>query len=557
MCTWTSILGRIRRRARQPARRPRARLAFEALEHRAVPAAYYVSPLGNDAASGASPAEAWQTIWRANLHDFEPGDWLLFQGGGHFSGPLLFDANDGGTPAHPVTITSYGTGSATLHSGAGVGLLLHNAGGFNISNLVLVGAGPYANSAPGIFAYNQLDGDVVLEHLRIDNVDVSGYGASGIFIQGDHGQSGYRDVRVTWSRLHNNLGSGLATLGSWYTEPDNYAQVIHDLYVGHVEVYDTPGIGPPSTGINLGGVAGGLVERSVMHHNGAAGGVMSGVWVNHSSNVTLQFNIATLNRGSVGGAQGNGFTFERGVTNSVMQYNYTRKNDGAGYALWAGSLDEPAGVSSDLVVRFNISENDARTPNHGSIAVYGGVVSNTEIYNNTVYLKRRRDWGNAALVVTSWAGVGLHIRNNLFQTADGAAVVNVWEAHWGTDLRFEGNNYYSSGAGFRIWWEGATYRSLVAWRQETGQELVNGWATGHSLNPRLLNAGRSGLLLNADLLAGLFAYQLKSTSPLRHAGLDLAGNFGINPGPRDFFGNGIPQETYFTLPIGAATRPGT
>ena len=78
---------------------------------------YYVSPAGNDSNSGTSPAEAWQTIGKVNSVTFGAGDSVFFGGGQSFSGSLYFDASDSGTPANPVTVSSYGGGRATISSG--------------------------------------------------------------------------------------------------------------------------------------------------------------------------------------------------------------------------------------------------------------------------------------------------------------------------------------------------------------------------------------------------------------------------------------------------------
>ena len=52
------------------------------------------------------------------------------------------------------------------------------------------------------------------------------------------------------------------------------------------------------------------------------------------------------------------------MTNSVMQYNYSHDNDGAGYGLYQGSTSAPW---SNNVVRYNISQNDGRKNGYGAI----------------------------------------------------------------------------------------------------------------------------------------------------------------------------------------------
>src|SRR5688500_3369375 len=72
---------RLRDRRRAP-----ADFSLHPLEPRQLLAgAFYVSPSGNDANDGRSPATAWRTIDRANGRNWNPGDALLFEGGQTFN----------------------------------------------------------------------------------------------------------------------------------------------------------------------------------------------------------------------------------------------------------------------------------------------------------------------------------------------------------------------------------------------------------------------------------------------------------------------------------------
>lgn len=77
---------------------------------------YYVSPTGNDASNGTSPATAWQTIDRANQCSLQPGDQLLFQRGGHFRGQIIW--GNSGSSSSPVTYGAYGNGDDPIIDGA-------------------------------------------------------------------------------------------------------------------------------------------------------------------------------------------------------------------------------------------------------------------------------------------------------------------------------------------------------------------------------------------------------------------------------------------------------
>jgi hypothetical protein len=133
------------------------------------------------------------------------------------------------------------------------------------------------------------------------------------------------------------------------------------------------------------------------------------------------------------------------------------------------------------------------------------------------------------------------VRNNIFITTGGVPVV--LNDGGGTDLLFQGNDYWSSGAAFQIQWAGTTYASVDDWRANTGQETLNGGAVGFQFDPRLKNPGMGHSIWNPDRLAGLSAYQLRGTSPLRHSGLDLS-QFGVAWDPYGFAAD-VFVETYF------------
>jgi hypothetical protein len=67
---------------------------------------YYVSPGGNDGASGTSPDQALRSLGRVEGLNLQPGDKVLLQRGASFSGKLAVWR--GGTAAKRITIGAYG-----------------------------------------------------------------------------------------------------------------------------------------------------------------------------------------------------------------------------------------------------------------------------------------------------------------------------------------------------------------------------------------------------------------------------------------------------------------
>ncbi len=328
---------------------------------------YYISPTGNDENAGTSPTSAWKSLSKINSLDLNPGDQVLLQRGYGYSGNLSFTQEDAGTPTAPITISSYGTGgTATINAGTGNAMFIYDVAGYNISNLKIVGSGISTNTGEGIVAYNDLANNVKLDGITIKNVDVSGFRGYGIAIGGWNQQSGFRNVKVTDVLTHDNGEGGLIT----------YAQIpnVHEnVYIGHVKAYNNLGVAgdpnPTGNGIVLGGVNGGTIERSVAYNNGSLCDAPEGpvgIWAYDSKGITIQYN-ESYNNHTGGKADGGGFDLDRNVSNSIMQYNYSHDNDGAGYLLCHIVNNQNF---TNNIVRYNISQNDGKKNSYGGIRVF-------------------------------------------------------------------------------------------------------------------------------------------------------------------------------------------
>jgi len=485
-----------------------------------------------------------------NSVNFEPGDRILLAGGMTFTGTLNLGSQDTGTDAQgnliaPILITSYGTGRATIAAGDGCAINAYNIGGIEISNLTLVGSGIAADGTTtstksGISFYCDAPANLKFRHLRIDNVEVSGFGSRGISIGGYNASAGFDDVRITNAHVHDNLHAGIETYGY-----PGVANALTNVTVANCDVHHQPGkpasSGNTGSGIVLAGVTGGVVEHCLSHNNGANNTTSEGpvgIWAYHSSNIVLQHNEAHSNRTQ--GGDGGGFDLDIGTTNSVMQYNYSHDNDGAGFLVY-GTADTNA--STGHVVRYNVSQNDGRDSSSG--AASGINLSNNvrdlTVYGNTVLLSAPS--GSTSIPAIKCAATGqqpdrIVVANNNFVTSGGTRLVSLYTT--GT-VTFAGNNYWPSGSSFLIQDGGQNYSSLAAWRTGKGREKLNGQNTGFNVNPQFQATPSSGGSNSATAPAGLVAFKLQRTSPLVDVGLDLKTKFGINAGPNDFFGARITQ----------------
>ncbi|MEO8139377.1 MAG: right-handed parallel beta-helix repeat-containing protein [Gemmatimonadota bacterium] len=507
--------------------------------------AYYVSPTGNNNNPGTSAAKPWKTIAKVNGRTFAAGDRILFKGGAVFQGNLSFTAADKGSAISPILVASYGTGRATLSGGAGTALSLYNTAGFTIRNLRMLGSGRTANSGSGsgISIYADLAGGVKLPYLRIDSVESSGFGQYGIVIGSWNGSTGFVDVRVTNSSTHDNALAGVSM----------YAQLpyIHqNVYFGNLLAYNNTGVAGRVTnsgsGIIMGGVSGGVIERSVAHDNGrlcdASEGPV-GIWAYDSDSIIIQHNESYNNRTN-GPADGGGFDLDQNVRNSTLQYNYSHGNDGAGFLLAHAPNNSNHSANT---VRYNVSENDGRRNSAGAVVIWGRTIG-AEIYNNSIYLAPSGAGVpvgikvfNATIVTQDVQHV--HIRDNAVYAAGGLKVLSVSadQLNGAVDLRFEGNDYFGGSSAPVVTWGTSTFSGLATWRKASGQEMLGGLTVGSQVDPGFTSPGGGGTLGNAYLLANLTAYRLKATSALRDKAVDLPATFGINVGPSDFYGGVLPS----------------
>ncbi len=506
---------------------------------------FYISPSGNDKNDGRTPGTAWQTLLRVDTGTFQPGDHILLQGGQTFNGIIYLAGNSQGTAANPIMITSYGTGNATINPGTSVGLLAYDMAGIEVSNLKFAGAA--GNTKDGVQFYSNLPGNTTLNHIRISNVEISGFGSAGISIFGVNGTSGYNDIRITNVSSHDNLYAGMWVGGHLAPTFAGYSN--SDLYIGNCQFYNNTGttdfVTDSGFGIYLDSVNGAVIENNVVYNNGqntiSLGGPM-GIIAMESNNIVVQKN--EVHHIHTSGSDGGGIDFDGGVTNSVIQYNYIHDNDGSGINL---GQNTPVRIQfSNNTVRYNISQNDGRKSISWAGIIMAGPTRNSQIYNNTIYATVNALGIYAALGI-SGSTTNIDIRNNVFMTAGGTGgMQQISIAAGQVNMVLQGNAYWGSGLPLNLTLNNKTSTTLAAFRQASGQETLNGAPTGVGTDPQLTAPGTGPILNNPSLLFTLSAYTPLPGSPLINQGVNLSA-LGINPGTTDFLGTLLPPGGPFFI----------
>ena len=407
---------------------------------------YYISPFGDDLNAGISTKQPWRSIDRVNATQLQPGDSVWFHANQILKGNLTLSEANVHTVSKPITFGSYGDGNATIDAGTGVGLFVKNCGGVQIINLNFVGAGIEQNISSGIWFVNTLPEHKKLKHIHIDRVDVSGFKHAGICLTTqpiDGGWCGFSDVKIMNVNVHDNGDAGISCIGTWNPEEEGYSHT--DIYVGKCRAYRNfgiPGKGSHSgNGIVLAQVDGATIEHCEAYQNGKLNdceiGGPFGIWTWDSNRVVIQFNESHHNR-TGSSKDGGGFDLDGGVRNSIVQYNYSHDNDGAGYLL---AQFDGARAFHNNVIRYNVSENDGQKNSYGGIHLWStganGGVRNTTIYRNTILTSKSA--GNPAAVDCMSEGIyNICFYNNTFKT-DGEAVLIRGKAN--PEVIFEGNTF--------------------------------------------------------------------------------------------------------------------
>jgi hypothetical protein len=487
---------------------------------------YYLSPRGDDGNPGTLE-QPWRSLARVNATSLEPGDRILLEGGRTFAGPLELGPDDRASPTHNIVITSYGPGWAVIEGGAGRAVSVDGCNHVLVHRLRLQGAGRQTgNNAHGLYLARSAGS-------TIDQVEVSGFRHAGIYVTAS------RDIRITRVHAHDNGFAGIHSGG----------ERSQNIYVAYALAENNPG--DPSVrnnhsgnGIVLGHVDGAVIERSEARYNGWdmpwTGNGPVGIWVHDADRAIIQYCVSHHNRSTA--ADGGGFDFDGGVTNSVLQYNYSHNNFGSGILI---CQYEGAPRFAGNVVRYNISQDDGLFDHNAGIFVWvgGAGMESTLVHNNTVWNTK----GSAVAYGVSKKYRGhlprIDFYNNVLVSL-GPQIFNRTQGS-GTLGDFRGNLYWSLGErGFHA----GSATAFETWASATGQEQLDGRLVGLFLDPLLRRTGPA-LLSDPGKLHALVDFRLLPGSPAIGAGLDLRARFGIDPGPADFFGNPLPREG--PLSIGA------
>ncbi len=461
----------------------------------AAPAAvtFYVdSEQGNDAGSGTSPAQAWQTLARVNREPFAAGSHILLKAGGAYAGSLRPQGS--GLPGRPNVVDRYGEGNKPCIRTAGgpenpeqIGVLLDNQQHWEIRNLDI--SGGYRGVVLRLKDFG------VARHLYLTGLDIhdvhggSTGDDSGILCSNSGPSTAFADLLIEGCTIEHVDRNGIL-ITDWPGPPSDAHRNTAVVIRGN-RLRDIGG-----DGIFILACSGALIERNVLRYAHQRVGrnpgerACAGIWPQRSEDTLIQFN--EVSHTAVGGLtvwDSEAFDDDGSCTGTIFQYNYSHDNAG-GFLLNCGG--------KGTIVRYNLSQDDATA----TFTFESDTATDSLIYNNTIYTRP----GLTVQLVRSTFGKpnNLLFRNNLFYIA--------------------GEAQYALGAITNIVFDHNAFFGNHRNRPPDAQAL--------SVDPQLASpgSGKDGM----DTLTG---YHLQPTSPCRGAGVVIPGNGG-----RDFWGQPLSDQ---------------
>ena len=487
---------------------------------------YFVSPDGNDCASGLSIKDAWKTIERVNQAVFQPGDKLLFKAGGVWNGQLRPQGS--GAPGKPIIMSGYGGKERpiiNLGKAEAAGIRLTNQSWWIIDGMeVTSGAQPELGiGRQGIVAIARGES---IEHIVVRNCyihDIWGqlggngeyvnYNSAAILVtvQNERGapQSNVtiNDVLVEHNRIERVDKCGIVVRGCR-----------NNMNVRHNYMENLGGDGIFCSGLNNIIMYRGMIEYNEVRRSCLRSGYLdlvggetfwphtAAIWIQNAEESVMQFNEVYDTGRQPGNGDGFAYDFDYNCVRCTLQYNYSKNN--AGFLLLMEGIFEN-------VTRYNISENDQT-----HLIQMRDVRNRNIIYNNIFYI----DYGTVELEFYGWSDKiirGATLINNIFYASGQSHFVTAYTTGGALDRTYDEETKVPTGSP-----DGFFYNNLY----------FGPWKNGIPDDPKKIVADPLFVApgTGGNGLSTLCGYMLREGSPAINVGIFIPNNGG-----RDFFGNPV------------------
>ncbi len=438
----------------------------------------YVSASGNDAATGASPAEAVKTLSRAvSLVRDGQNDFILLKRGDTFRDQTLGRFLSGQDAKHPMVIASYGDSTVLPRVEASTFFIDHN--GRERSFVSIVGLhfvstgrdpeGPgYQTTNDGVFRYVGGGRNLLIEgcHLK--------YG--GLVVQSLDDVTYYQDVEIRRNVVERAYHADTCTPG----DPNgSHTYRPSGMYASHVARLTIEGNLFDHNGWNLEEVA--TACATIYNHNlylnghdmvirdnvlsrassiqikllSDTTGDMSGLTIENNHFVEGEIGV------SIGGNSNEPYRFTSSTIRRNVLSDIGRSRPTTRSLAWGIEVQDNDG----LLVEDNafLNQRQRGVDNSYALAIAATPQRDVTVQGNLFYRIQ-----NHSLQVSAVAGhQGMVVSGNTFADPDqGSCLVD----HSGpfTGYTYQGNRYFSSAAP-SSWFCRSGAGSLAAWKTESGE----------------------------------------------------------------------------------------
>jgi hypothetical protein len=515
---------------------------------------YYVSPAGSDSNAGTSTGLPWKTIAKVNATSLNPGDSVLFQGGQTWTGTRLY-LTSLGTALSPITIGTYGAGTATITMTGADACLVYDAGGYNFTAGLAFQADTSYN---GLEFY--CDGASQLPAISVVGVTATG-SKWGVIVGAANAGGGYNGINVSGCNLSGNVYAGLWTWGPVFSH-SSPAYAHSNLTISNITADACLGNSSDTTqwsgsGIVISSVNGGTGDLLESHGCGTQNGCLTegpaGVWMYACNAVHFTRVLAYQTSSGLGVYDGDGVDIDIDCTGCSIRYIVAYENDGAGALAFAESSDGFWGQSSPNTIAYALlwgnGRGGASNSNYYGDLTLAGQLNGLQAYGITAISQDYAGATPSPLTISDATLGGVYLRNSiLYQNGSGPVIAGAAASN--PSMLCQGNAYWPAGNG--IEWGAGLYQSLAAWRAAGEQEILGSQATGWDIAPGLVSPGTAPSVTDPSDFSGAAGMKLTAASRLAGRGLDLDGIFGVSPGTQDAYGNTLSVPLWVGAYQGAA-----
>ena len=457
---------------------------------------------GNDGNNGLSASKAFKTLEKASKIKLKAGDQLLLKANQTFPGSLTINEAIG-SAINPIIISVYGKGKATIESVDSFAILAKGSSFLHVKNLICKGSGRKEGNASNGVEFNNC------VNIVADSIETQGYLNSGLQIVGGS------NIRITNVYAHDNGYCGLHITSHESGKDQSSIKSIRNVYIGYCIAENNPGSpakrdNHSGNGILVGGITNGLIEYCEAMNNGwdmpREGNGPVGIWAYSSDSVIIQKCYSHHNKTSPKGADGGGFDFDGGVTNSIMQYNLSSFNEGAGYGMFQYA---EAKVWDNNILRYNISYHDGIKNGQSGIFMWCDPAAipmkNLYAHNNTIINK----FGHGVNFLPGHYA-NFVFENNIFLVTDSTE-------------EFTGGKFTGASFDRNLYWN--TYHD----QNGIPQPKVRLDSTAIVANPLLSIPANDSLgSIKPEKINAMLFFKILNNSPARKTGKAIQGNTEID-----------------------------